>query len=178
MPCRPNGHKYTHEHVHARRRPRTYIHTHTRGRTPQHIKTIPTHTCRNNTAAHQNNTSANGKQTIQTSTPEPPQHQPHKQQNYFMNPPTKANPIHQSLYHSTKASVSYSLPPAHRTAPLLYAATHKPAQHRSCIGTLQQEQNNKNNPNIISKNPKHYSHVDNQDTTTDRDACIHEHRLY
>lgn len=76
-----------------------------------------------------------------------------------MNPPTKANSIHQSLYHSTKASVSYSLPPAHRTAPILYAAASKPAQHRSCIGTLHQEQNSQNTTNKItnttSKNLKH-----------------------
>ena len=123
-------HLYTHStHAHA------YIHTRT------HI-----HTWKRNTAAHTKTIHHNSKQTIQTPAPQPTTAHPNKQQqNYFMNPPTKAIPIHQSLYHSTKASVSYSLPPAHRTAPLLYAAAHKPAQHRSCIGTLHQEQNNKKN---------------------------------
>ena len=136
MPHYSNGHKYTHTYA--------YIHTYTRRKkyrnTPKqyprtHTKTLSTYT-----------------QTIHSPTVNKQytcQHPNHPNTNtristkLFSNPPTKANNIHQSLYHSTKASVSYSLPPAYRTAPLLYAAAHKPAQHRSCIGTLHRSKTNK-----------------------------------
>lgn len=172
MPYHSNRHRYTlalaytytHTHTHARIHTPTYTHTHVE-------------------ETHHNNTKTIHPPTVnkqyKPATPEPPQHQPYRHpQNFYLIPRPKPLPSNQSLYHSTKASVSYSLPPAHRTAPLLYAAALKPAQHRSCIGTLYQEQNNPNNPNIISKNLKHHRHVSNQDTTTNRHTGVHEYLLY
>lgn len=129
-----HAHSYTHSH--------TYTRTPVERSTVVHQNNTSTHTPKHR-STHTNNTLANGKQTIQTPTPEQPQHQRTNSTKLFSNHPTKASPIHQSLCHSTKASVSYSLPPAHRTAPPLYAAALNPAQHRSCIGTLHQEQNDK-----------------------------------
>lgn len=130
----------------------SHSHTHIRTRTPTHgyIRThTPTYTHTHVEETHHNNTKTIHLPTVnkqyKPATPEPPQHQPYRHpQNFYLIPRPKPVTSNQSLYHSTKASVSYSLPPAHRTAPFLYAAACKPAQHRSCIGTLYQEQNNKN----------------------------------